>query len=115
MAAIIGKDGIHKVIGQVCDLCGLECDGEKEELNALGEPTISVMTLVTAFNGEERLQSAVYVPFVVQAALTQRVMKKLPYIIRTASKSICAASGWRSKLLFDSQGILKLIVTALLG
>lgn len=40
MAAIIGKDGIHKVIGQICDLCGHECDGEKEELNALGEATV---------------------------------------------------------------------------
>ena len=41
MAAIIGKDGIHKVIGQICDLCGQECDGEKEELNALGGADIA--------------------------------------------------------------------------
>ena len=40
MAAIIGKDGIHKVIGQICDLCGLECEGEKEELNALGKTAL---------------------------------------------------------------------------
>lgn len=40
MAAIIGKDGIHKVIGQICDLCGHECDGEKEELNVLGGATV---------------------------------------------------------------------------
>lgn len=47
MAAIIGKGGIHKLIGQVCDLCGQGCDGEKEELNALGERATFVM-LVTA-------------------------------------------------------------------
>lgn len=41
MAAIIGKDGIHKVIGQICDLCAQECDGEKEELNALGVTNVA--------------------------------------------------------------------------
>ncbi|DBA75229.1 hypothetical protein WJX77_007634 [Trebouxia sp. C0004] len=32
----IGIDGVHKVIGYFCDLCGKECEGDKEELNALG-------------------------------------------------------------------------------
>lgn len=41
MAAIIGRNGIHKVIGQICDLCSQECDGEKEELNALGGADIA--------------------------------------------------------------------------
>jgi hypothetical protein len=27
--------GIHSVKGYLCDLCGLGCDPEKEELNAL--------------------------------------------------------------------------------
>ncbi len=35
--AAIGKDGVHKVIGFFCDLCGQECEGDKEELNALGK------------------------------------------------------------------------------
>ncbi|DBA68051.1 TPA: hypothetical protein ACH3X2_014073 [Trebouxia sp. C0005] len=34
--AAIGIDGVHKVIGYFCDLCGEECEGDKEELNALG-------------------------------------------------------------------------------
>lgn len=34
--AAIGIDGVHKVIGYFCDLCGGECEGDKEELNALG-------------------------------------------------------------------------------
>ena len=34
--AAIGKAGVHKVIGYFCDLCGKECEGDKEELNALG-------------------------------------------------------------------------------
>lgn len=35
--AAIGIDGVHKVIGYFCDLCGEECEGDKEELNALGK------------------------------------------------------------------------------
>ena len=35
--AAIGIDGVHKVIGYFCDLCGKECEGDKEELNALGK------------------------------------------------------------------------------
>ncbi len=40
--AAIGIDGVHKVIGYFCDLCGEECEGDKEELNALGKSTSCV-------------------------------------------------------------------------
>ena len=41
--AAIGIHGVHKVIGFFCDLCGQECEGDKEELNALGQGQKHVM------------------------------------------------------------------------
>lgn len=41
--AAIGIHGVHKVVGYFCDLCSQECEGDKEELNALGQGQTRVM------------------------------------------------------------------------
>lgn len=56
---------------------------------------VSVISVIC----EESQQSDNYVPFDVQAAHIQLVMRKLPCIIRIALRNTCAASDWKSKLV----------------